>query len=348
MLTCKTLRGKQPVYLHSMLAASLSSCSLRSNKRITLSAPVVKTNVGVRAFQSCTPSLWEQYPSICPPRNSIAIFRICLKTHLFNLYCIDILITRIVSIIHLSLTEGSFPLHLKSAHVYPLLKKPFLSKDSMNNYRPGFNLIFLSKVLDKVVVNQLNSHINSSNTSNQYQSAYRTFQSTKADLLKIHNGIIVSMDAGKVTALTLLDLSAAFDTIDHTILLRRLDDWFGATGKALHWFQTCLTGRCQSFSLGDRLSFKADLKFGVSQGSDLGPLLFTLYTTPLSSKISGHAIPHHLYADDNQLYVSFASGDSAAALNGLQSCLFSVQSWMLTNKSKLNPDKTEFPLIGNE
>ena len=77
-------------------------------------------------------------------------------------------------------------------------------------------------------------------------------------------------------------------------------------------------------------------------------ILFTLYTTPLSSMIFAHAIPHHLYADDSQLYVSFASGDSAAALNGLQSCLASVQSWMSTNKLNLNPDKTEFLLIENE
>ena len=96
------------------------------------------------------------------------------------------------------------------------------------------------------------------------------------------------------------------------------------------------------------MSSKADFKFGVPQGSVLGPLLFTLYTTPLSSMIFEHAIPHHLYADDSQLYASFASGDSAAALNGLQSCLASVQSWMSTNKLKLNPDKTEFLRIRNE
>ena len=90
------------------------------------------------------------------------------------------------------------------------------------------------------------------------------------------------------------------------------------------------------------------LLVAVPQGSVLGPLLFTLYTTPLSSKIFEHAIPHHLYAADSQLYVFFASGDSAAALNGLQSCLASVQTWMSTNKLKLNPDKTEFLLIGNE
>ena len=147
--------------------------------------------------------------------------------------CIDILITPITSIIDLSLTEGSFPSHFKSALVYRLLKKANLSKDSRKNYRPVSNLSFLSKVHYRVVVNQLNSHINSSNTSNQYQSAYKKFHSTEDDLLKIHNEILTSMDASKATALTLLDLSAAFDTIDHTIRLRRLDDWFEVTGKAL-------------------------------------------------------------------------------------------------------------------
>ena len=88
--------------------------------------------------------------------------------------------------------------------------------------------------------------------------------------------------------------------------------------------------------LGDCLSSKADLLFGLPQWSVSGPLLFTLYATPLSSMISGHTIPHHLYTDDNQLYVSFASGDSATVLNGLRVCLASVQSWMSMNTLKLN------------
>ena len=156
------------------------------------------------------------------------------------------------------------------------------------------------------------------------------------------------MDDGRVTALTLLDHSAAFDTTDHTFLLRRLDNWFGVSGKALDWFKSYLTGRSQRIKLDNCMSSRSDLSFGVPRETVLGPLLFTLYTTPLSSLISRHAIPHHLYTEDSQLYVSVSSGYSAAALNGLQSCLASNQSWMSTNKLKLNPDKTEFLLIGNE
>ena len=164
----------------------------------------------------------------------------------------------------------------------------------MKNYRPVSNLSFLSKVLEKVVVNQLNSHINSSNTSNQYQSEYRKFH-----LTQIHSDILASVDAGRVTALTLLDLFDVFDTIDHTILLSILDHWFGVTGKALNWFKLYLTGKCQRIKIGDCLSSKADLKFGVTRGSVLGPLLFTFYTTTLSSMTFEQAIPHHLYADDS-------------------------------------------------
>ena len=138
-------------------------------------------------------------------------------------------------------------------------------------------------IVNKVVVNQLNTHINSLNTCNQYQSAYRKFHSAETALLKIHDDILASIDAGKVTALTLLDLSAAFDTIDHTILLRRLNDWLGVTRKALDWFKSYLTGRCQRIKLDDCLSAKVDLKFGVPQGPVLSPL-FPLHEGTLQQR----------------------------------------------------------------
>ena len=95
----------------------------------------------------------------------------------------------------------------------PFLEKTTLNGDDMKNYRPESNLSFLSKILEKVVESRLNSHINSSHTSNDYQSAYRRFHSTETALFKIHNDILPSMDDGRVTVLTLLDIFAAFDTI---------------------------------------------------------------------------------------------------------------------------------------
>ena len=249
---------------------------------------------------------------------------------------------------NLSLKEGNFPETFKTAHVAPLLKKPTLDKEGMKNYRPVSNLSFVSKILEKVVAKRLISHINAAGLSNKIQSAYKKFHSTETALLKIQSDILSAMDKGKVTALVLLDLSAAFDTIDHSILLNRLESWFGIGDAALRWLTSYLSNRCQRIRVNGALSSQKGLLFGVPQGSVLGPLLFSLYTTPLSQAISNHSIPHHFYADDSQLYVCFSTRDSAAALQKLQSCLDSVQNWMNVNKLKLNPEKTEFLLIGHE
>ena len=145
------------------------------------------------------------------------------------------------------------------------------------------------------------------------------------------------MDEGKVTALTLLDLSAAFDTTDHSMLFGRLEDCVGVTWRAHDWLRSYVTGRSQQVKLGECLSRKVDLSFAVPQGSVLGPLLFTIYTTPLSQVVSQHDISQHIYADDSQLYVSFSSGNPDASLSSLKSCLDSVRLWVSGNKLKLNP-----------
>ena len=147
--------------------------------------------------------------------------------------CIDILVTPIVSIVNLTLSEGCLPSHFKSVLVFPLLKKPTLDKDVMTNYRPVSHLSFPSKILEQVVASHLNLHVNSLQISTHYQSAYRKFHSIETALLKMYNDILSALDDCKVTALTLLDLSASFDTIGHTILLRRLNDWVGVSGKVL-------------------------------------------------------------------------------------------------------------------
>ena len=116
-----------------------------------------------------------------------------------------------------------------------------------------------------------------------FQSEYRKHHSTESALLNIHNDILLNMAKGSVTALTLLDLSAAFDTIDHTILLDRLNVYYGISELALGWFKSYLSGRTHSVKVGSTLFHPAALQYGVPHGSVLGPILFSLYTNPISS-----------------------------------------------------------------
>ena len=262
--------------------------------------------------------------------------------------CINVLVTPITSIINYSLSEGSFPNSFKTAHVTPLHKKPTLPKNNLKNYRPVSNLNYISKLIEKVVAAQIHEHLKTNKLNNHYQSAYRAGHSTESALLIIQNDILRAMDRGKVTALTLLDLSAAFDTIDQTLLVTRLKNWFGLSGVVIEWLASYLTNRSQVIKIGDTFSEHQSLSFGVPQGSVLGPLLFSLYTSPLSSIINESGVKHHLYADDTQIYISFSLKDSNNALQKLKSTLSCVQDWMFNNKLKLNPDKTEFLIIGNK
>ena len=260
--------------------------------------------------------------------------------------CADILITPITNIINYSLKEGSFPNFFKIAYVTPLLKKPSLDRNLLKNYRPVSNLSFISKLIEKAGANQLNSYINKEGLSNLNESAYKRLHSTETALLKIQNDIATSMDLGKAVALTLLDLSAAFDTIDHAILFNCLRDWFGGDGTVLMWIKSYLTYRRQKVKLGNSFSDAFSLPYGVPQGSVLGPLLFPLYTNPLSHIISSFNVTHHLYADDTQIYLALDSRNFDSSIAELTECLACIQKSMDGVRLKLNPGKTEFIIIG--
>ena len=260
--------------------------------------------------------------------------------------CSSVLVPVITNIVNLSLSSGNFHPNLKDSIVSPLLKKPNLDKDDLSAYRPISNLSLISKIIERVVKVRLLEHLSNNNLINPHQSAYIKHHSTETTLLYIHNHLINAIGSHKVSCLCLLDLSAAFDTIDHNILISRLSSWFGIQGTALSWFTSYLSSRSFSVKCPGSFSIPRFLTCGVPQGSVLGPLLFILYTTPLSSLISSLSIDHHLYADDTQLFFSFLPKDFNDNLTLLQRSLQKIASWMDANLLTLNSSKTEFLLIG--
>ena len=160
----------------------------------------------------------------------------------------------------------------------------------------------MSKITERIVLSQLNDHLISNKLFSPLQSADRPHHSTETALLKIVNDLLTALHNGKICFLTLLDLSAAFDTIDHNILLHRLEHTFGISDSALSWFRSYLSDRTQILTVNGLSTDEAPLSLGVPQGTVLGLVLFVLYTQPLFELTKKHSIQHHAFADDNQLY----------------------------------------------
>ncbi|XP_072021345.1 uncharacterized protein [Amphiura filiformis] len=198
-----------------------------------------------------------------------------------------------------------FPPAAHKAIVTPLLKKPSLDKDEFKNYRPVSNLTVTAKLIEKCAASQLVDHMNNNKLSDPFQSAYRPKHSTESALIKVSDDIFSEIDSRRVVFVVLLDLSSAFDTVDHTILLNRLQDRSAITGSALEWAQSYLKGWSSEVSINGHVSDPISMDFGVPQGSVLGPLFFSAYTVPIGEIIQKHGINYHIYADDCQLYASF-------------------------------------------
>uniref|UniRef100_A0A803SLJ1 Reverse transcriptase domain-containing protein n=1 Tax=Anolis carolinensis TaxID=28377 RepID=A0A803SLJ1_ANOCA len=248
-----------------------------------------------------------------------------------------------VAIINASLGQGSFPSCFKQAVVKPLLKKTSLDPSVCNNYRPISNLPFLGKVLERVVATQLQEFLDDTDFLDRSQSGFRPGHSTETALVALVDDLRRELDRGSVTLLVLLDISAAFDTIDHGILLGRLSG-MGLGGTVLQWLQSFLEGRSQMVKLGDTCSDPWPLTCGVPQGSILSPMLFNIYMKPLGEVIRSFGGCCHLYADDTQIHYSFPP-DSKEAPRVLNQCLAAVADWMRRNKLRINPDKTEALLV---
>ena len=257
--------------------------------------------------------------------------------------CADIFAPLIARLAALSFREGQFPSRFKIASVTSLLKKPGLDSEVPGNYRPISNLNNISKILERLFLRNIIDHVSSSPSFNSSQSAYRKDHSTETALLRLLNDIYCAADRKSRSLLILLDLSAAFDTLDIGTLIRRLEHTFGIVGPALNWIKSYLTNRSQFVRVGGNRSAEVLCEYGVPQGSVLGPLLFTLYIAPVANVITSHGVSHLQYADDTQLYIAL---DKDESIEILQNCADAVYSWFAQNGLSLNPEKSEAILLG--
>jgi hypothetical protein len=249
--------------------------------------------------------------------------------------CASVLLPTITNIINLSLSFEIFPDQFRSCSVHPLLKKPNLNREDLGNYRPVSHLFFLSKLTERIAKNRLMNYLPSNKLLNSFQSAYLKSHSTETTLLSVHDHIVRAMSLQQVSCLCLLDLSAVFDTIDHSILIHRLSSWFGISGCATSWVKSYLSNRSFCVNLTGTKSSVFRLLYEVPQGFVLGPLLFILYTTPLSHIISKSA---------SFIIMSFRATDFSSNIAHLEDTIVSICDWMYTNFLSLNPAKTEFLL----
>ena len=226
----------------------------------------------------------------------------------------------------------------QSAYICPLIKKSGLDEEDAKNYRLISNLPVASKLLERLVAQQLIKYLSDNNLLPDRQSAYRVFRSTETVIAHVLSDILTTLDKDDIAAF----LSAALDTVDHSSLLHRLQILFGLGGSALSWFHSYLSQHRQHVVHQSNSSPSSVVEFGVPQGSVFGPILFIMYTADITRIVERHGLSVQQYADDTQLYGVCHPSSSASVCRDLGDCMSSVASWMSANRLQLNATKTEF------
>ena len=257
----------------------------------------------------------------------------------------EVLLPYICTLVNTSLATGCVE-GIKESTIMPLLKKSGLDPEILKHYRPVSDIVLISKIIEKIVLLRLNAHERSNNLQCHYQHGYKKFHNTETFALIVVNDVLIGFDKNSGTILILLDLSAAFDTVDIKKLLSILDKEFGIRGTALKWFQSFLVGRKQRVRIGSIMSDYVDVAFGVPQGSVLGPVLFNIYTRSLYTLINKAGFRTSGYADDSNARQTFSLAFQYNIITSqVPSLLDKITKWMHTYFLKINPDKTEIILF---
>lgn len=271
--------------------------------------------------------------------------RISLKMLLMTLpHSLD----TISAIVNLSITTSIFPDLWKVAVVRPLPKNN--NPTDVKDLRPISILPCASKILERVVCQQMTDFLEKNKVLPEVQSGFRKGRSTTTALLDVTDNILAAQDEGMCTLLVLLDFSRAFDSINTTLLLSKLS-YYGFDTAALNWFHSYLTSRQQFVELrqpsGSPFSSNLiEINRGVPQGSILGPILFILFSADIISCIKNSK--YHIYADDVQVYIHFRPSDLVNTLKDLNDDLKRISAWSADNGLLLNPLKTKFMVLGTK
>lgn len=254
---------------------------------------------------------------------------------------IDSLIPCYVELINLSLSTGSMD-GLKESVVTPILKKSGLDPDTLSNYRPICGGLFIDKLIQTNVKIQLTDHMDKNHLHIKFQSGYKPHHSCETVLLMILNDILIALDSGLCSIELLLDLSAAFDTVDHDEMMVSLKQDIGVDGTVYKWFSSFLSNRSQRTSVSGSNSDSRDMPYGVPQGSVLGPILFNIYVRNFIELLESVGFKVHGYADDHQLFYKFRIEFQFHAIATLlPKALNIISQWMSSRFLKLNAGKSQ-------
>ena len=228
---------------------------------------------------------------------------------------------------------------MKYALITPISKNHSIDRSILSNYRPISNLSYISKTLERIIAKQLQNYISNHTILHKLQSAYTTNKSTETTLLHIINKIKLYPNKHPAV-IVLLDLSATFDTINHNIIIRRLQN-IGISNTALDWFTSYLSYRTYSTSIDTSITDPRPITCGVPQGSVLGPILFNIYISPLLHLLDNYPdIYFHTYADDLQLYCHLPEPNKN--IDKLNDCINDIRIWLSSNSLLLNSQKKNY------
>ena len=281
-----------------------------------------------------------EYGMKCSPEDPIPA-SLLKKTDL------DVFIPIWTKLVNLSLGEGSMDC-LKSGVLYPLIKQldDITDKDNEKNYRPVTNLQFVGKLIERIVKKRVNKHLVEQELESDFEHGYKEGHSTETLLVKAVNDLLQSCDNGLPSVIMLLDLSAAFDTVDQEKLLRILEEEIGIEGTALKWFRAFITDRTQRVKIRDEYSETGSLVYGEAQGSVLGPPLFNIYIRSLKKHVEPSKFSIFGFADDHQLIKTFLPVMQVEALDGdINRCFELITEWMNSFYLRLNATKTKILVI---